>query len=219
MSSATTTCRRFAEMRYARGGFSAGLSAQAFQMLDRRREPHRRVPALDLTYSGRVMDSLGWTLGASWTAFEPPGELPGGRARMSGERAHVESRLQLPFLRSWGSLKLGAGYRYTSYALEAAPFAEDTTPERAIAFADLDGSLFFDRDLGERTIWTLEPRGYYLYQGYEAQGRAAVVRYVFHDLLLSATVSARPILGTGPNRRRQPVGHGGDEPPSGQRNR
>ena len=161
--------RRFAEMRYARGGFSAGLSAQAFQMLDRRREPHRRVPALDLTYSGRVMGSLGWTLGASWTAFDPPEESPGGRARISGERAHVESRLQLPFLRSWGALRLGAGYRYTSYALEAAPFAEDTTPERAIAFADLDGSLFFDRDLGERTIWTLEPRGYYLYQGYEAQ--------------------------------------------------
>ncbi len=159
--------RRFAEMRYARGGLSVGLSAQAFQMLDGRREPHRRVPALDLTYGGRVMGSLGWTLGASWTAFDPPEELSGGRARMSGERAHVESRLQLPFLRSWGSLKLGAGYRYTSYALEA--WAADATPERAIAFADLDGSLFFDRDLGERTVWTLEPRGYYLYQSYEAQ--------------------------------------------------
>ncbi len=161
--------RRFAEIRYARGGLSAGLSAQAFQMLERRREPHRRVPTLDLTYSGRVMGSLGWTLGASWTAFDPPEELSGGRARISGERAHVESRLQLPFLRSWGFLKLGAGYRYTSYALEAGPVAADATPERAIGFADLDGSLFFDRDIGERTVWTLEPRGYYLVQGYEAQ--------------------------------------------------
>lgn len=160
--------RRFAEIRYARGGLSAGLSAQAFQMLERRREPHRRVPALDLTYSGRVMGALGWTLGASWTAFDPPEELPGESARMGGERAHLESRLQLPFLRSWGFLKLGAGYRHTSYALDAMP-VDDATPERSIAFGDVDGSLFFDRDVGEGTVWTLEPRGYYLYQSYEAQ--------------------------------------------------
>lgn len=161
--------RRFAEMRYARGGLSAGLSAQAFQMLERRLEPHRRVPALDLTYSGRVMGALGWTLGATWTTFDPPGELPGGSARMAGERAHLESRVQLPFLRSWGFLKLGAGYRHTSYALTATPPGADATPERSIAFGDLDTSLFFDRDVGERTVWTLEPRAYYLYQGYEAQ--------------------------------------------------
>ena len=157
--------RRFAEIRYGRGGLSAGLSAQAFQMLERRREPHRRVPALDLTYSGRVMGALGWTLGASWTAFDPPGES----ARVAGERAHLESLLQLPFLRSWGFLKLGAGYRHTSYALNGTPATADATPERSIAFGDVDGSLFFDRDVGERTVWTLEPRGYYLYQSYEAQ--------------------------------------------------
>ena len=157
--------RRFAEIRYARGGLSGGLSAQAFQMLERRREPHRRVPALDLTYSGRVMGALGWTLGALWTAFDPPG----GSALMAGERAHVESRLQLPFVRSWGFLKLGAGYRHTRYTLTATPPGVDATPERSIAFGDLDGSLVFDRDVGEGTVWTLEPRGYYLYQSYEAQ--------------------------------------------------
>ncbi len=157
--------RRFAEIRYGRGGLSAGLSAQAFQMLELRSEPHRRVPALDLTYSSRVLGALGWTLGASWTAFDPPGGTP----RVSGERAHVESRLQLPFLRSWGSLKLGAGYRYTSYLLEDVRLGVDPAPERAIGFADLDGSLNFDRDVGDGAVWTLEPRGYYLYQGYEAQ--------------------------------------------------
>ncbi|MDE0453010.1 MAG: LPS assembly protein LptD [Gammaproteobacteria bacterium] len=161
--------RRFAEIRYTDGGLSAGLSAQAFQMLELRPEPHRRVPALDLTYSGRVLGALGWTVGAFWTAFDPPGDSSGGAPRVSGERAHVESRLQLPFLRSWGSLRLGAGYRYTSYALEDARAGTDTTPERAIAFADLDGSLNFDRDVGDGDVWTLEPRGYYLYQGYEAQ--------------------------------------------------
>ena len=161
--------RRFAEIRYGRGGLSVGLSAQAFQMLDRRPEPHRRVPALDMIYSGRLMGSLGWTLGASWTAFEPSAGLSVGNGRISGERAHVESRLQLPFLRSWGFLKLGAGYRHTSYALEAIPTGADATPERGIGFADLDGSLLFDREAGDGTIWTLEPRGYYLYQGYEAQ--------------------------------------------------
>ncbi len=162
--------RRFAEIRYANGGLSAGLSAQAFQMLEPRPEPHRRVPTLDLTYGGRLMGALGWTVGASWTAFDPSGGSAGNRAQsISGERAHVESRVQLPFLRSWGFLKLGAGYRYTSYELESASYTADATPERAVAFADADGSLFFDRDLGESTVWTLEPRAYYLYQGYEAQ--------------------------------------------------
>ena len=162
--------RRFAEIRYADGGLSMGLSAQAFQMLEPRAEPHRRVPTLDLTYGGRLVGALGWTLGASWTSFDPSEEPAGSRARtVAGERTHVESRVQLPFLRPWGFLKLGAGYRYTSYALEGDSFTTDATPERAMAFSDVDGSLFFDRDLGERSVWTLEPRAYYLYQGYEAQ--------------------------------------------------
>ena len=161
--------RRFAEIRYARGGLSGGLSAQAFQMLELRPEPYRRVPTLDLTYGGRVLGSLDWTLGASWTAFDPPGEPSTGRARISGERAHFESRLQLPYLRSWGFLRVGAGYRHTSYALDTVTPGADATPERGVAFADLDSSLFFDRNVGETTVWTLEPRGYYLYQGYEQQ--------------------------------------------------
>ena len=50
--------RRFAEIRYADDGLSAGLSAQAFQMLEPRSEPHRRVPTLDLTYGGRLIGDL-----------------------------------------------------------------------------------------------------------------------------------------------------------------
>lgn len=161
--------RRFAEIRYTDGGLSAGLSAQAFQMLGPRAEPHRRLPTLDFTYGGRLLGAVGWALGASWTAFDPPESTVNPARRISGERTHVESRVQLPLLRSWGFLKLGAGYRYTGYALESASDTADPTPERSVAFADVDASLFFDRDLGHSTVWTLEPRGYYLYQGYEAQ--------------------------------------------------
>ncbi len=161
---------RFAEARYARGGLTAGISGLGFQMLEERREPYRRLPEIDVSYAGARAGPFEWSLATVWTAFDHPESgkvpIPGGR------RLHVEPRMRLPMQRSWGFLNVGAGYRYTGYDLDDALIRIDGTPERGIAFGDIDAGLFFERDaaIGGRTlIQTLEPRIHYLRQQFADQ--------------------------------------------------
>ncbi len=161
---------RFAEARYASGGFSAGITGLGFQMLEQRREPYRRVPEIDLAYAGDAVGPVEWSLATIWTAFDHPNAdhpgIPGG------QRLHLEPRVRLPLTRPWGFLALGGGYRYTGYDLDDGPRRFDATPERGIAFGDIDAGLFFERDtrmLGTALIQTLEPRIHYLKQQYADQ--------------------------------------------------
>ena len=161
---------RFAEARYARGGLAAGISGLGFQMLEERREPYRRLPEIDVGYAGAMAGPFEWSLATVWTAFDHP--EPDDVAIPGGRRFHVEPRLRLPMARSWGFLNLGAGYRYTGYDLDDAPIRIDGTPERGIAFGDLDAGLFFERDAriaGAALIQTLEPRIHYLRQQFADQ--------------------------------------------------
>ena len=161
---------RFAEARYSRGGVSAGISGLGFQMLEERREPYRRLPEIDIGYTAARAGPFEWSLATVWTAFDHP--EPDDVAIPGGQRVHVEPRIGLPMLRSWGFLNLGAGYRYTGYDLDAAPRRGDGTPERGIAFGDVDAGLFFERDTrigATPIIQTLEPRIHYLRQQFADQ--------------------------------------------------
>ena len=161
---------RFAEARYARGGFAAGISGLGFQMLEERREPYRRLPEIDVGYAGARTGPFEWSLATVWTAFDHP--TPGDVAIPGGQRLHVEPRIELPMLRSWGFLNAGAGYRYTGYDLDDAPRRIDGSPERGIAFGDIDAGLFFERETRIGTtplIQTLEPRVHYLRQQFADQ--------------------------------------------------
>ena len=161
---------RFAEARYARGGLTAGISSLGFQMLEERREPHRRLPEIDLGYVGAKTGPFEWSLATVWTAFDHP--EPGQVSIPGGRRLHAEPQVRLPMLRSWGFLNVGAGYRYTAYDLDDAPVRIDGTPERGIAFGDIDAGLFFERDAtiaGRALIQTLEPRVHYLRQQFADQ--------------------------------------------------
>ena len=161
---------RFAEARYARDGLSAGISGLGFQMLEERREPYRRLPEIDVGYAGAMAGPLEWSLATVWTAFDHP--EPDAVAIPGGRRLHVEPRLRLPLLRSWGFLNVGGGYRYTGYDLDDAPVRIDGTPERGIAYGDIDAGLFFERDArigGTSLVQTLEPRIHYLRQQFAEQ--------------------------------------------------
>jgi LPS-assembly protein len=71
-----------------------------------------------------------------------------------------------------GFLKFAAAYKYTGYKLKDAPETVDTSPKRSVGMASVDGGLYFDRTLnlfGLDILQTLEPRIFYLYQGYEDQ--------------------------------------------------
>jgi LPS-assembly protein len=85
---------------------------------------------------------------------------------------------------------LRGGYKFTEYNLDRSPSNltryDDQQTDRGIGFFSADAGLFFERDIrlgGERLVHTLEPRIYYLNQGYEAQDSLPV----FDSMPLSMT--------------------------------
>lgn len=159
---------RSAEIHYAKGGLLARLWAQGFQRLEPGLEPYRRLPEANLTYDGRLPGPAAWSLAAAWSTFRRNTATP-GLLGITGERAHIEPRVRLPLTRSWGFLNLLAGLRLTDYALANTPGATPPNLERNVHLAIADGGLFFERDLPDGWIQTLEPRVQYLYQSYADQ--------------------------------------------------
>lgn len=160
---------RFATARFDNGGWSAGISGLGFQWLAPRTDPYRRLPEIDLSYVGGSTGAFNWAIDSVWTAFDAPAERG---AAVDGRRLHIEPRVSLPFVKPWGFLKFGAGYRYTAYDLDGVAASRNPNPERRIAFGDIDAGLFLERGatLGGATfVQTLEPRAYYLRQGFTEQ--------------------------------------------------
>ncbi|WP_423360216.1 LPS-assembly protein LptD [Pseudomonas citronellolis] len=113
-----------------------------------------------------------------------------GLARATGDRAHFEPGVSLPLASSWGFLTPTLKAMYTKYDLDLdgtgknqinggdpahpnyAGISYDSSPDRSLPLAKLDGGLYFDRDTtfgGTNFRQTLEPRAMYLYVPYRNQ--------------------------------------------------
>lgn len=172
---------RRAEVAYAQGGFEARLWAQRFQRIDEQfsDDPYQRLPELDLAYRADTLSVLGLpvelSVAGKFSRFDRDTSRLSGSGAVVGRRAHIEPRLQLPLNWSFGFVSLTSGYRITRYDLDADESGlvdYDESRDRSIGFGTLDVGLFFDRNLnwfGRDLVQTLEPRAYYLRQGYEAQ--------------------------------------------------
>jgi LPS-assembly protein len=164
---------RRGELQYLNGGLDVRLWAQRFDRLDSVLvDPYQRLPELSVNYAGLSTGPLQWSFGGSAVSFDRKNEALSGTAKIVGDRVHLEPRVSLPLLRSWGFLTAGGGYRYTSYDLQDTADDVDDTPVRKIGFGTLDAGLFFERDLnvfGTSALQTLEPRVFYLYQQFADQ--------------------------------------------------
>ena len=164
---------RRGELRYRNGGLSMRLWAQRFQRLDANRvDPYQRLPEFSLTYRGRELGALQWSLDTSYVSFDRDNDELVGSSQVVGDRLHIEPNFRLPFNRPWGFAALAGGFRYTQYDLRDTQIGVDDKPEREIGFGSLDVGLFFERDLnwfGTPLVHTLEPRMFYFYQEFEDQ--------------------------------------------------
>ena len=165
---------QWGQITYRNGGLFMRLWGQAFRRLDEiERNEYRRLPELEVLYTGRGLGPVEYGLWATGSSFDRNTEGLRGIGALSGERLHLEPRLTLPLRWPFGFLKASAAYRYTEYQLNsAAGPLDDSSPSRAMATGSLDGGLIFERDLDwfdASLVQTLEPRLYYLYQEYEGQ--------------------------------------------------
>ena len=166
--------QQYGQIAYRSGGLSLRLWGQAFQRLDEiERNEYRRLPELEILYTGRGLGPVEYGIWASGASFDRNTDGLRGIGAITGERMHVEPRLTLPLRWPFGFLKASAAYRYTEYRLKsAAGPLDDTSPNRGMATGSVDGGLVFERELNwfnTPLVQTLEPRLYYLYQEYENQ--------------------------------------------------
>ena len=162
------------QISYRSGGLYMRLWGQAFQRLDEiERNEYRRLPELEILYTGRGLGPLEYSVRASGASFDRNTEGMRGINALTGERMHLEPRLVLPLRWPFGFFEATAAYRYTEYRLNsAAGPLHDTSPNRGMATGSMDGGLIFERDLDwfdTPLVQTLEPRLYYLYQEFENQ--------------------------------------------------
>ena len=155
-----------AEARYRQGGWDARIWAQSFQPLTERPAPWRRVPEANVVYRGQLAGPFEWSLASVWSWFDRD-DVGLVAPSLTGRRMHLEPGVRLRLARPFGFLNLAAAYRYTEWHLEHA--RGDTTPQRALARANTDGGLFFERPLGEGWVQTLEPRIAYFRQEHADQ--------------------------------------------------
>ena len=165
---------QWGQISYRAGGLFMRLWGQGFQRLDEiRSSEYRRLPELEILYTGRGLGPLEYSLWASGASFDRNAEGLRGVNALTGERMHLEPRLVLPLRWPFGFLKASAAYRHTEYWLKSAAGPLDhASPRRGMATGSLDGGLVFERDLrwfDTPLVQTLEPRLYYLYQEYENQ--------------------------------------------------
>jgi LPS-assembly protein len=177
--SSLITLERRGEIRYRAGALDMRLWAQRFQRLDEGRiDPYQRLPQLDLTYDGDLPGPLQWSIASSLVSFDRDNTGLTGVNAIVGQRLHMEPRVQLPLIASWGFLRFTGGYRYTRYDLNDQPATLTSRPDRGIGFGSAHGGLFFERNItvfGTPLVQTLEPQVFYLYQEFEDQ--AALPRF------------------------------------------
>lgn len=200
---------RRAELQYTQGDLMVRLWAQRFQRLDEIAvDPYARVPELEVRYQRGLIGPLEFSVNAEWAAFDRDTDRLSGLAAVTGSRAHFEPRIRLPFSWPYGFVTATAGLRYTAYDLDdnnagglSAEFDDRT--DRSIAFASLDAGLVFERELslfGTRLTQTLEPRAYYLRQGFEDQSQlplfdAAALTFNYNQLFRDNRFSGLDRIG------------------------
>ena len=165
---------QWGQVAYRSGRLFVRLWGQAFQRLDEiQRNEYRRLPELEILYTGQGLGPLEYGIWATGSAFDRKTEGMRGINALTGERLHLEPRLTLPLRWPFGFFKASAAYRYTEYRLrsDAGPLEHDS-PSRGLATGSVDGGLIFERDLhwfDTPLVQTLEPRLYYLYQEFKGQ--------------------------------------------------
>ena len=187
---------QFAEIAYTTNKWDFRVRSLGFQRLDELDTlDFESSPALLLNYrSNPSGQGFTWAMTSQWADFDAQqARFNAGQTAVSpleGSRTHVEPSLS--FRRDGGSgyWALRGGYKFTEYNLDRSPSNltryDDQQTDRGIGFFSADAGLFFERDIrlgGERLVHTLEPRIYYLNQGYEAQDSLPV----FDSMPLSMT--------------------------------
>jgi len=138
-----------------------------FQILDEtilpENSPYRRLPRLGY-WLDRPIGNSGLFVGLDSELVYFDRDIG-----VTGARVDLYPNIYWDRYSSWGFIKPGLGFRYTSYDLNRHGAPGDESPNRNMMIASLDTGLVFDRTSSSGNLQTLEPRLFYLYVPYKQQ--------------------------------------------------
>lgn len=137
------------------------LTALDYQVLDANDQPYAKLPELTFNYqSPHKYNGLDLSLNAQATNFE-------GSENPTGLRLDVGLKASKRFGTDAWYFKPSVAFQATQYSLQNNTSGNSLS--RGLPTATLDSGLFFERDVNNQLVQTLEPRLFYTYTPYEDQ--------------------------------------------------
>lgn len=142
------------------------LTALDYQVLDANAQPYAKLPELTFKYqSPHQYNGLDLSVDAQATNFE-------GSANPTGLRLDVGLKASKRFGNDAWYFKPSLAYQASQYSLQNNTAGNNLS--RSLPTVTLDSGLFFERDVNNQLVQTLEPRLFYTYTPYKDQSNIPI---------------------------------------------
>ncbi|MCK5002581.1 MAG: LPS assembly protein LptD [Gammaproteobacteria bacterium] len=168
-TSSTTHLKRELTLNLNKQYWRSHLLAQTFETLDTNilntDRPYRRLPQLTLNGDQPITDSgLAFTLDTELVTFDHEDD-----SVITGSRFQLKPGLHWLSQGSFWFIDPAIKFSHTQYEIEDGNGIKQNIEDRNLSMTSLDAGLFFERELDNGLIHTLEPRIYYLNVPYRDQ--------------------------------------------------
>lgn len=165
----TTHLERNSRLSYTFNSWRAQLFAQTYETIDTDitldNRPYRRLPQLTLNGNNTFFDSdINWSLNSEWVEFDHE-----STSKTTGQRFNIYPKLSWPLIGNAWFFTPSTGLHHSSYDMTDTAGNPLDIKDRNISISSIDTGLFFERNVSDHFIQTLEPRLYYLYIPYRDQ--------------------------------------------------
>lgn len=157
-----------ARASYRGNGWTAGVEVHDYQTIDGT-APYQLMPRLTLSGDHSFANEVEMQYLAELSRFDRDIDGLTGANRIVGDRTHINPKFSYLWKRPWGYLKPELSLWSTHYSLDNQLAGLSSSPNITAPILSLDSGLFFDRDLDNGGLHTLEPRLFALYVPEEDQ--------------------------------------------------
>ena len=168
-TSSTTHLNRDLKLNYNQQYWRGHFLAQTHETLDTNilisGRPYRRLPQLNLKGDQPISNNgLSFTLESEWVVFDHEDDTV-----TTGSRFQVKPGFHWRSEGSFWFIDPAVKFSHTQYEIEDSTGTTQDIDDRNLSMTSLDAGLFFERELDDGLIQTLEPRIYYLNVPYRDQ--------------------------------------------------
>lgn len=173
--------RQTASADYRSEHWFSGIKVDEYRLLTTTQLPYRELPRIHFNGNYQIND---WVLKLNneyvnfvqnryfANSFTTPETLAQALANtIYGDRINTDYSLTWDKNYTWGFVKPSVAVKGLAYQLDSKSLVAgaDASPSFVVPQASLDAGLYFERDLGNNYLQTLEPRAFYFYSGYKNQ--------------------------------------------------